>query len=417
METVLKIEKVVHRGLGLGRLDGKVWLVPFTAPFDVIKVRAKEIKKGYIEGELLSILEPSPLRVEPKCPYYGRCGGCHLQHINERSQPDVKAQIVKEAFERAGLRDVEVSEIVSQSPWHYRHRASLHCANGVTGFYEMGSHKICEVSSCKICVPKINDAIQTLKETLKDVPRADVEVSVDAKAQVFIVLRTDFPGAKKVAQTLFAKGAGRCVVIEHPSGRRTKIGNPDLCLKTWDENGTEIEVVVFPTVFFQVNMRLNRTLVETVLKMLSPYCGKTVFEGYCGAGNFTVGLAKGGAKVVGVDTARDALEGLDEALKKLGLDADLIIGDVAQVAQDFAKNRRTFDLVLLDPPRQGVHKALKDIGKFGAQRIVMVSCEVSTLARDVRFLCGFGYKVKRVVAIDMFPQTFHVETVCLLEVV
>jgi len=415
MEAILRIEKVVHRGYGLGRVQGHVWLVPFTAPQEVIKARAKATKKGFIEGELVSVLEPSPYRVEPPCPYYGKCGGCHLQHIEERFQPSLKSEIVKEMFERAGLPEIGEVELVSGNPWHYRHRASFHCSDGVIGFYEMGSHKICDISSCKICTPKINDAISVVRQTLKHVSRAKVEVCVDAKERVFVLVRTDFDNPKKIGQMLSATGMAHCVIISHSSGRQTKIGDTDFLLKTWDENGTEVEIVAFPTVFFQANMGLNRFLVETVLNMLSPLSGKTVFEGYCGAGNFTVGLVKGGGKVVAVDTDKVALKALDATLRRLSLDADLLIGDVKDVAQDFAKNRRSFDLLLLDPPRQGVHSALKHISKFGARKVVIVGCEVSTLVRDTRYLSDMGYKVKRVVALDMFPQTFHVETVLLME--
>jgi 23S rRNA (uracil1939-C5)-methyltransferase len=416
MEEVLKIEKVVHRGFGLARVEGKVWLVPFSAPLDVIRARAKATRKGYIVGELVRIIEPSPYRVEPDCPYFGRCGGCHLQHIAERFQPSLKAQIVKEAFERVGLREVGDIEVASGGAWHYRHRVSLHCLDGVMGFCEMGSHKICKVSSCKICVPKINEEIQALCEVLKDVRRAEVEVSVDANGRMFVLIKSDSLDAKTIGKRLVATGVAQCAIIEHPSFGQTKVGDPEFCLKTWDKDGNEIEVLAIPTVFLQVNMGMNRRLVEVVLEMLFPFRGKTIFEGYCGAGNFTVGLVKGGAKVVAVDTDKKALRALDATLSRLSLDADLLIGDVARVALDFARNRKVFDAVLLDPPRQGARQALKSIVKFGAKRFVLVSCEISTLVRDIQFLSGFGYKVQRVVVLDMFPQTFHVETVALLDV-
>jgi 23S rRNA (uracil1939-C5)-methyltransferase len=411
MAIELTIEKLVYGGEGLGRVEGRVVLTSLVLPGERVAVEPFREDPRLVRARLKEVLEASPQRITPHCPYFGRCGGCHYQHASYEDQLKFKAAIVAENLKRLGkLQESPEPEILAGEPWAYRNRTQfkVHKRGGHLdlGFFRAGSQQLLAVDECPISSPGINSLIPVLKSLggRPDFPEGPLQVEVlDGGAQVLLniegaaqfpetlvsAFREHVPALASMAVAGRIYGAGH--VVYEAAGFRFRISHG---------------------VFFQTNRYLVEKLAAAALEGLS---GSAALDLYAGAGYFTLPLARQFGKVVAVESQAAAIRDLNSNLSHASLEN---VETVRSSTEDFLarKHLPQVDAVLLDPPRAGLEKAAAErLAALGAPRVVYVSCDPATLARDLGRLVSSGYKLQRLLLVDLFPQTFHIESVAFLE--
>jgi 23S rRNA (uracil1939-C5)-methyltransferase len=391
----ITVEKLVYGGEGLGRLEGRAVLTPFVLPGERARVRVVSEKPGMVRAGLREVLEAAPERVAPACPYFMRCGGCHYQHAPYEMQLALKRGILEDQLRRIGkIAPPGQIEVVAGEPWGYRNRVQLHIAGGALGYRAAQSHKLCPIESCPISSPAINGAIGVLREMLRD-PRwprfvRGIELFTNETEMQLNVVEADRPVARRffdwcaeripglVSGGLDYQAAGHLWRVSHGS-------------------------------FFQVNRFLIGKLVETALDGAA---GQTALDLYAGVGLFSLAMAERFAAVTAVESGAHAAGDLRCNAERAGLavrveqtDAEVWMEQL-QTAPDF---------VLLDPPRAGIGKRMVErLAQLRPPRLAVVSCDPATLARDLAGLTAAGYGIERLTLVDLFPQTYHLETVARL---
>ncbi len=431
----IQIESIAHDGRGVGRgEDGKVVFVDYALPEEKVMYSAVENRKSYLFGTAIEILEPSQHRVEPKCEVFGECGGCVLQHLDEKIQLQYKQQQLLENFKKIGgvqpeaLLDPMIGEF-----WGYRRRARIGAkfvpkkGGLIVGFRERNSSYIQPTSSCEVLYPEVSALLPDLRDTLQQISCNDripqIEISVADNATVFILrhletlLQNDLDAlsafAKRNKLQLFLQPGNLKTV--HPLYPK----KPEPLFYRLDEFDIRIEFL--PTDFIQVNAGINQKLVSQTMDLLDIQTDDRVLDLFCGVGNFTLPLARKAGEVVGVEG--------DEALVKRALHnkklnkldnvsfsfGDLFKEDMSSTSHGDWLDQK-FDKILLDPPRSGAAEMIKRIPQFEASKIVYVSCGPATLARDAGALVSeHGYTLTHAGVIDMFPHTAHVESIAVFE--
>jgi 23S rRNA (uracil1939-C5)-methyltransferase len=388
------VEKLVYGGEGLSRLNGRVVFTPFVLPGERVRARARQEKPGLVRAETLEVLSPAPERVVAECPYFERCGGCHYQHAPYPYQLAVKQNILMEELRRLGkITPPREIDIVAGEPWGYRNRAQLHVEDGRLGYREARSHKLCGIDHCPIGSPRINEAIRTLVSMLRD-PRwprfvHSLEVFTDEREAQINVLDTDRPVARRFFDWCAEMIPG---VVEGALdyGGRFRVSSNS---------------------FFQVNRFLLDRLVDVALAGRE---GESAFDVYAGVGLFSLPLARRFRRVTAVESGGGAARDLQFNSERAGLGN---LKTEQRTAEEFlAGCRQAPDFVLLDPPRSGLGKVIVDrLLMLRPQRVTIVACDPATLARDLAALVGRGYAIDRMTMVDLFPQTFHMETVVALK--
>ena len=387
----LRAESLAFGGDAVARdADGRVVLVPLVAPGDLALVKLTEEKKGFARGELVRVLEPGPARVVPPCPLFGRCGGCQWQHVDYPAQVAAKGEVVARALRAEVARGAVLEPpLAAPAPYGYRRRARLAVRpGGVMGFRARRSHEVVDVAACPALEPVLERALAALRAGLGPLLARACTLHLGLEADgVHAALDVPAEGARAAAEALVAAGALAGVAFS--DGLVGSRGAADE--------------------FAQAQEAQNQVLCARVAEWARP-AGARVLELYAGAGNLTEALlAAGAAEVLAVEEAGPAVE---RARARLG--AAPVRFETAR-AEDAAARAGDFDVVVLDPPRTGaleVARALTDVA--GPARIVYVSCDPMTLARDIAVLTAGAWRLERAQAIDMMPQTFHVETVALL---
>ena len=417
MTDVLAVERLTYGFDALAHRDRQVVFVPYAAPGDRITAETVEQHAGFARARVVEVLEPGPARVFPGCRYFPTCGGCQWQHVAPPAQRDAKAAIVAEQLARtAGVRDAEVlPTLTAGGDWHYRARLTLVVEGRRAGYHRARSHHLLEIEDCPIADPVLSAHLGAARSWIGAVrvPLRRVSLAVAPGGVVLTAITDAPPGARDadatealLARTPTVRGA----VLAEATGRgRLVVGDPRLRVTL--EPGLDLEVPA--DVFTQVNPTANRLLVAAVVALGAFAPGERVLDLYSGAGNFALPVARRGARVRGIDRNPVAAAAGRDNAARLGL------GDVtfetAAVAEALGRMApATADAVILDPPRAGAADAIGALAALRARRIAYVSCDPATLARDVRRLAAHGYRVARVQPIDLFPQTFHVESVTLL---
>jgi 23S rRNA (uracil1939-C5)-methyltransferase len=387
--TDLEVEKLVYGGDGLSRFEGQVVLTPFVLAGERMTADIDKPKQGVARGKAIEITVASADRVKPGCEYFGRCGGCHYQHANYEAQKAAKVSILRETLERVGkLKELPEIEVIAGEPWGYRNRAQLHVENGKLGYLERGSHKLCAIERCPISSPTINRAIASLNRMLKDRrwPKFIRSLEVftnEANVQVNI-LEYDQPVAKRFFEWCAEEIPG--LVTEPIEYGRFRVSHGS---------------------FFQSNRFLAERMAEYCLTGES---GKSAIDLYAGVGLFTLPMAERFEKVMAVETGTGAIRDLEFNAKRAGFDIDTSVGNVDEY---LLQRENGADFVLADPPRTGLGKAVTTrLNALRVQKMVLVSCDPATLARDLAALSE--YKLESLALMDLFPQTFHIETVAKL---
>jgi 23S rRNA (uracil1939-C5)-methyltransferase len=375
----LAIDALAAGGEGVGRdADGRVVFVPFAAPGDRLRVRIVEAHARFARAEIESILEPGPVRVTPPCPVFGRCGGCAWQHVDYAAQVEAKRAILRDALVRiGGLADPPLHFVASPAAYGYRGRARLLAADGAIGFRARRSHAVCAIASCPLLAPPLDAALAALAAR----PPAE-------------------PGEWELA--LGSDGTTRTAPIPAASGERIAIAAA----------GERVEVS--PGVFAQANALLLDALANEVVAAAGE--GTELLELFAGAGFFTLALARRFGRATAVESDARAVADLAHNARASGVRHLRVVEAASEtVLADAAAHRVAPDVVVLDPPRGGIGpRASGHLARLPVRRVVHVSCDPATLARDLAVLTRRGFEVERITGLDLFPQTPHVEAVAVL---
>lgn len=378
MSLEVEIERILPGGYGLAHAEGKTVFVSLAAPGDRLRVRVERQQGNVLFASIEEILVASPDRIEPPCPYFGRCGGCDFQQLSYENQLAAKAEIIRDCLHRIGRLEVVPEIFVTPSPrdWRYRMRAmwQIDQDERVIGYYERGSRRVCDVADCAVLMPE-------LQETLERVRATDLH---------------GFPTELKHLEVV----AGENGVSLAPAF--AEFETTELELTILDERYS-----YNAEAFFQINPGLLAPLIEFSLHEVS---GELAVDLYSGVGLFTLPLARRFKQVIGVESNPIATRFARRNLARAQLENVRVIN--AGVAEWFRGRTLETDFVLLDPPRAGAESSvIKGILDFAARRVTYVSCDPATLARDLKKLIAGGYAIESLRAFDLFPQTHHVETV------
>jgi len=420
-QSLVEIEKPIYGGAFLARAEGKAAFVPLTLPGEQVRIRVTQSKSGYSTAEPSEVLTPSPQRIRPACPHFGLCGGCHYQHTGYESQLSFKQAILCETLERAGVQPPEEIGVLAADPqsraWAYRNRIRLAFdAAGNPGYRSRKSHTVIPISECPIAAPLLFSAAQAVAESLHRVPPSlrPTELLLFCNAEESALLATFFaadsagvrlePLARALHERIPALESAQLA-----SGGRP--GHPPRTLAKWGADSISYTAAGFDYrvdqgAFFQVNRWLIEALVNRVT---SGQGGKLAWDLFAGVGLFARKLTGSFERVVAVESAPASKAALMHNLR--GTSGEAVDGDTLQ----FLRGRRATespDLIVVDPPRTGLGAEItKLLAAIAAPSLVYVSCDPATLARDLRALIAAGYTIESITLADLFPQTFHLETI------
>jgi 23S rRNA (uracil1939-C5)-methyltransferase len=419
----LRIEKAIYGGAGLARQEGRAVLVPFALPGEQVEAHITQDKGGYATAELDSVAQASAARVAPACAHFGVCGGCHYQHADYATQVEMKAAILREALERARIREIPGIEAVIGESLGYRNRVRLHVqANPFNLCYKMrNSHLDLPIRDCPIAAPALHEAIQAMNREGELLGLGgwvqEIECFVDGEETVLLMSlwtkRTAHEAERRLKELwprlrqLIPQAAGAAVFSAEegraPSRRLAQMGEESL---RWQAAGCSFRVSLGS--FFQV----NRFLVEPLVRLVTEgERGEAAWDLYAGVGLFSVPLAAQFGEVTAVESAAGSVRDLRENLR--GTKHRVVAAETAKFLRRALEQRLAApDLVVVDPPRAGLGREVTaSLGKLRAPRITYVSCDPATLSRDLAALLESGYRLRKMHLVDLFPQTFHLESV------
>lgn len=385
------IEKLVYGGDGLARVDGQVALVPFVLPGERATVDVTAQKSGLLRAKLVEVREASEDRVVPPCPYFIRCGGCHYQHAKREAQMIFKGEILLETLQRVGRIPSCRIEVLAAEPWHYRNRVQLHIHGTELGYREAHSNRFVAIEICPTASPRLNEAIAALRGMLRDArwPRfvSSLELFSNETQLQLNVLETGRPVARRFFEW--------CAELL-----------PGLVPGPLDYSAAGHLYRVSGGSFFQVNRHLIDAMVDLAMKDAQ---GESALDLYAGVGLFSLPLAARVAKVSAVESGISAIRDLRFNAERASLSVD---AHQTSVDAFLASLTATPDFVLADPPRSGLGKtAVAQLARLRPPRLTIVSCDPATLARDLAGLLRAGYRIQELTMVDLFPQTFHIETI------
>ena len=427
----LKVESLDQEGRGVARRDGKAVFVEGALPGEVVTYSPYRKKPTYEVATLGRVLKESPSRVRPRCPHFGVCGGCSLQHLDARAQVAVKQRVLEDSLWHIGkVRPDTILPAIHGAEWGYRHRARLSArfvakkGGALVGFHEKRSSYVADMTSCEVLPRPVSDLLVPLRETLgrltirERVPQVEVAVGEEA---IVLVLRVLQAPAQEDLRLLEAFAARHSVVLYlQPRGpdsaqpmRSGTQAEPFYTLPEFD-----LAMRFSPTEFTQVNHAVNRVLVRRALALLAPQPGEHVADLFCGIGNFTLAIARRGALASGFEghaalVARAEANARDNGLAHA---ACFSVRNLFELADGDAEAFREFDRVLIDPPRDGAIAVVKTLTEDRPRRVVYVSCNPATLARDAAVLVhAQGYRLSGACVVNMFPHTSHVESIAVFD--
>lgn len=435
MKLSLEIDSLGHKGVGIGRHRGKVVMVPFCAPGDKLEVEIVRSHKSYDEGRIIRVLEPSSQRRVPPCPYFGSCGGCQLQHLEIAHQRAHKKRILEEILEaQAGIQPDKVLPMLADPmEFNYRCRMDFHVLWEGTprlALASRGSSQLIPVKRCLLAMEPINKAIGELESLLykshwKKVMR--VEVTCDETGhEKTALLSVSYSGAHErlchmASWASGMEGLSSLWVGRERGGRVRKLWSrgpayDGVLLPISSSGKGEVLLRIWPGVFAQVNPRVNRMLTQTVAAWTKETAPESILDLYAGMGNLTFAVAGLACRVTAVEVNPRAVANAMANSRILGVqNVDWICATAPRELSRMISRGQRFDLVILDPPRSGARELLDSLLSARPKAIIYVSCEPTTLARDLKHLQSEGgYRVERIQPLDMFPQTFHLESVSLL---
>lgn len=429
---------LTHDGTGVGKVDGYPLFVPGVLPGEKGKVLVVKTKRQYGYGKLLELKKTSPNRVEPRCPIFSRCGGCQLQHLSYESQLHYKRNLVKNALERiGGFKEVTVHPTIGmEDPWRYRNKAQVPIGEQegglVAGFYQRGSHRIVDMESCLIQQEQNDFVVQAVKRILDQygIPAYDEKSHrglirhVIARygantGEVMVVLVTRekaLPERKNIIRAIISAVPAVKSICQNVNPKRTNTIFGEETRVLWgreviyDTIGP-IRFAISPRSFFQVNPVQTEKLYRKALEYADLSGSETVIDAYCGIGTISLFLAQKARAVYGVEIVPEAVADARRNAELNGLkNVTFTVGEAERVMPEWSARGINPDVIVVDPPRKGCdHTLLETMLAMKPRRLVYVSCNPATLARDARILSDGGYQIIETQPVDMFPQTVHVE--------
>lgn len=430
MNTVT-IESLDQEGRGVARCDGKAIFIDGALPGESVEFSPYVKKPNFEFATLMRTLRPSAQRCVPRCPFFGKCGGCSLQHMDARAQVAVKQRVLEDSLWHVGKVEPEMILPAIHGPaWGYRHRARLSAryvqkkGGTLVGFREKRSSYVTDMTTCEVMPPHVSALVKPLRETLARISIREripqIEVAVGDEATVLVV-RVLQPLAAQDGELLkeFAGRHGVRIYLQ-PRG-------PDSAQPFWPVTDADLYYALpefdlkmrfGPTDFTQVNHAMNRVLVRRALSLLDPQPRERIADMFCGLGNFTLAIARRAAFAVGVEgsAALIARAAANAAANGLGSIADFHALDLFKINGAALGALGRFDRMLIDPPRDGAIALVKALGVQAPGRIVYVSCNPATLARDAAVLVHTrGYRLSGTGVVNMFPHTSHVESITVFE--
>lgn len=426
-----RIESMDHEARGITRQDGKTIFVDGALPGELVEYASYRKKPNYELAHLVRVISPSPARVQPKCPHYGICGGCAMQHLDPSAQVAIKQRVLEDSLWHVGrVRPEHMLPPIQGAPWAYRHRARLGVRKVPTkggmliGFHEKKSSYIADIRTCDILPPHVSALLVPLRElfgalSIADrLPQVEIAFGEECTALVLRILQPlaardekllrEFADRHQVAFYLQPKGPDSAYRFYPVPGPRLSYSLPEF--------GLDMEFR--PTDFTQVNHAVNRMLVRRAIRLLDPRPGERIADLFSGLGNFTLPIARRGATVVGIEGSDALVQRGRKGAKANGLENKVEFGvaNLFNCTPESLAALGHFDKMLIDPPREGAIEVVKALGEDGPKRIVYVSCNPATLARDAAVLVSVkGYRFVAAGAVNMFPHTAHVESIALFE--
>ena len=432
------IDGYSSEGLGIARVNGAVVFVPHAVRGEEIDLRITKVMKTSCAGEIVKIHDPSPERMEPECPYVGKCGGCAYRHLTYPEELWAKRQRVQDALTRIGGLDLTVEEILgAKNPEHYRNKSQYPVgADGSIGFFQARTHKVVPIRRCLIQTEAADRTAQAVGEWMRRykisaydettgkglVRHVCVRVNRKGESLCCVVVNGNkVPREPELAAYVTAAVPHTVGVLLNSNTRRGNVVLGDKYRTLFGRNylmdtlcGLEFKLSM-PS-FYQVNRDQAEVLYGKALEFAGLTGNETVLDLYCGIGTITLCLAKAAKRVIGAEIVPPAIRDAKEnALRNHIENTEFFCGDAADIAAKLESDGLRPDVVTVDPPRKGLaSEVIASVAAMGPEKVVYVSCDPATLGRDVKIFREFGYEAKRAAAVDMFPGTAHVETVCLL---
>lgn len=404
----VRFEKFVYGGDCLGRLeDGRAVFVPFVMPNEVAEVEITESKERYARGALINLVEISPDRVEAPCPYFTICGGCRYQHISYAQQVELKKDLVRDQLERIGkftsLPPLSITP--SPSAWAYRNQVQFHLTpDGKPGFKQWNSNQTIPISKCLLIGEQLNELLAQI-ELEADSGLSRLVFRQDSDKELMLV----FEGGLEDAPDLSIELPVSAVYLDANKQSFNLSGNDALVYEVLGK-----DFLISPESFFQVNLPVAESMIQYLQGLLYGQKNLKVLELYSGVGLFTRFLAPLAAELTAIENSRSACFDFVSNLDEFD-NVRLYEGEVESILPGLVDQLKPIDLVVLDPPRAGLNaRARQALVDLDPQQIIYISCGPSTLARDLKHLCESGFTLQSVHAFDMFPQTYHVETMTVL---
>lgn len=396
----MKIEKLDYYGRGISRSSGKVYFIENALKDEDVSITLLKEKKKYCEAKLKEISNISKDRTEAKCKYYNVCGGCQIMHIKEERQEEFKKEKVEEILKKFINYNKDVNDIVFSKNFNYRNKVVLHVKDNKLGFYKNKTNELIEIDKCLLLTPVINDLISYLKNyiELKDIEKITIKVG-NKTNEVMLIIDGSIAKYQKLLEIVD-------VLIINEKVMTTKdyitsyIGNKKYIIKR--------------NSFFQVNYDISTRMYDKVKDVIVKEKSKNVLDLYCGTGTIGIYISDVVSKITGIEVVSDAIEAANTNKKINNVEnIEFILGKVEDKL-DFISNNN-IDTVIVDPPRSGLHKKVIPIlEKISPKTIIYVSCDPITMARDIKLLSN-NYELVEVTPYDMFPNTYHVECVCVLK--
>ena len=424
----LTIDALATGGEGVGRADdGRVAFVPQSAPGDRLRVALTEVKAKYARGVIEAVLEPAAVRVEPPCPLFvaGTCGGCQWQHLARETQLQAKTDIVARELRKAIARGTELRPMIAEVPeYHWRRRARLHYARphnakaAILGFYAGRGRRITDLDTCPQLAPALSDTLAILRTHLAAHlgSRGTIDILAGSDGHVHVAI-SGYCAPRRAARLVGKAGVHGTIMgvalyppanePDRARGVEPHAGAGSLAVNEWGKRSIMLEPGLRgrADLFAQASYAGNQALLRAVDSACGPRTDKRVLELFAGTGNFTRSLEG------------DALEIVASDSRDVPWRPELVVGDALEVVTELLEDGQYFDLVVLDPPRTGAAALMPALIDLHPQRIVYISCDPATLARDVERLVASGYRAEYVQPLDLMPQTSHIELVVALTAV
>jgi len=426
---VVDVTDLAHDGRGVGRVEGKAVFVHGALPGETVSAKLIDRARKYDEAVCQEVITASPERVEPGCPWFGTCGGCALQHLDHGAQLRWKHKRLVDNLQRLGEVEPENwLEPLSAEPWNYRRRSRLSArwvkgkGRVLVGFREPQGRYVADVGHCRVLHPDFSDRLQNLSELLGQLSIASavpqVETASGDNGSAIVIRNLDPLTEDDLDRLRQWSETENIAVYLQPKGPNTVFRlTPEQHQLSYRLDEFDLELDFHPQSFVQVNAQINRKLILSALDMLALQGNERVLDLFCGLGNFTLPLATRAAHVTGVEGAPELIEAARANAHKNNLtNIELDVADLTADVSDRAWYRSGFDAALIDPPRSGAFEILPLVAGSGAKRVVYVSCNPATLARDAGELVRqHGFRLVSAGIADMFPHTAHVESIALFE--